>query len=682
MENIIIIIQYFWSIFVILLGDFYEECNQNHEKKFESIKKSQYELLPKLNVSIIVVKLENGQLLKGNRKVISWNDNNQNIVYEFLGLPFAQSPINERRFRFPQNLGSLLPKNSDEPYDATFHRPSCIQEYDQTFPNFAGSEMWNPPYGISEDCLYFNIWVPVTESQDDILYKWETVNNLNNFGNINYIKDSFTKANVNKSSVFWIYGGSFNSGSANLKVNDGTIFSAFENVIVLTANYRVGPFGFLYLNRTQAPGNAGIADSIMAIEWYKQNYLKYFGGSNENMCIFGESAGAMSLHLLLISNKKHLFNRAIFQSSSSYLDQSFRNKYDAYKLSLSFAEKVGCFKRSRNSKQQSSASFIPIVDMNSPLKTIESANDALKLKYNKMNFITNTNNDDFHFDEVNDDSIVKCLLNKSASILSQKQFEIDYVNDYLAMQFIPIADFDFNNLKIDNPMNEYIFNINNNKKKYNHDILVGINQNEGTYFTFYKYNNVFFNMSHFFTHDASRSLIRYNNDFVVKRLQESLKTKYPFDSSNFRENKVKNEEYYEKYVKCLSDLYSSKFINDEYNDNTDFNLDSLSNLNKNSPKLAWEKYNKILGDFIFSCPSVKLANKFSEVNPDKTFFYKFNKRQMKNPWPKWTGVMHGYEIPYIFGLPWLDLEGYDETDRYISNKTMSYWANFAKYGKL
>ena len=175
-----------------------------------------------------------------------------------------------------------------------------------------------------------------------------------------------------------------------------------------------------------------------------------------------------------------------------------------------------------------------------------------------MNFITNTNNDDFHFDEVNDDSIVKCLLNKSASILSQKQFEIEYVNDYLAMQFIPIADFDFNNLKIDNPMNEYIFNINNNKKKYNHDILVGINQNEGTYFTFYKYNNVFFNMSHFFTHDASRSLIRYNNDFVVKRLQESLKTKYPFDSSNFRENKVKNEEYYEKYEKFLESLIVQK----------------------------------------------------------------------------------------------------------------------------
>jgi len=671
MEYLFKIIQYISTFLAILLGDFYEICIQNHEKNFDRSIKFSNEALPKLEASTIVLRLENGHLLKGNRKIIDLNYNTRKIVYEFLGLPFAQAPINDKRFKFPQKLESLLPVKTDEPYDATYYRPSCIQEYDQTFPNFSGSKMWNPPNGISEDCLYFNIWVPVTEFQD------YAINSYNNLISIKFIKDVFVINSIPKTTMFWIYGGAFNSGSTNLKIYDGTIFSAFENVIVLTANYRVGPFGFLYLNKTQAPGNAGVADSIMAIEWYKQNYLKYFGGSNENMCVFGESAGAMSLHLLLISNKKHLFNRAIFQSSSSYLDQSYRNKYDAYKISLSFAEKVGCLKRPRNKKNS-----VSVVDMNSPLKWIENSNDALKLKYNKMNFMTNTNFDDFHFDEINDDAILKCLIGKNASILSQKQFEIDYVNDYLAMQFIPIADFDFDDLKIDDPTNEYIFSINNNKKKYNHDILVGINQNEGTYFTFYKYNNVFFNLSHFFTHDSNNSLIRYNNDFVVKRLQESLKTKYPFDASNYRENKIKNEEFYEKYVNCLSDLYTNKFVNDEYNGQNDFNLDSLSNLNMNLPKLAWEKYNKILGDFIFSCPSVKLANKFSEINPDKTYFYKFNKRQMANPWPKWTGVMHGYEIPYIFGLPWLDSDSYDDSDRLISNKTMNYWANFAKYGKL
>ena len=654
------------------------------EIKSKKVSKKNEERIKKMEIKtfIVIIRLENGQLLKGNRKIIESSKGNSKIVYEFLGLPFAQAPVNEKRFQFPFKLDKLLPTNPSEPYDATYYRPSCMQERDTTFPNFPGSEMWNPPHGTDENCLYFNIWVPVSDTQDDILFKWETMRNLNSFANINYVSDGFSKNNSNKSSVFWIYGGSFNSGSANLQVNDGTIFAAFENLIVMTANYRVGPFGFLYFNKTQAPGNAGVADTVAAVEWYKENYRKYFGGSMENMCIFGESAGAMSLHLLLISNKKHLFNRAIFQSSSSHLDLSYRNKYDAYKVSLSYAEKVGCLKRKKTRKQPT------IVDLDSTFRNSLSeerntlSGDALKLRYNKMNFVTNTNNDDFHFDEINDDSILKCLISANASVLSVKQFDIDYVNDYLAMQFLPIADYDFNNLKIDDPSDEYIFSINNNKKKYNHDILVGINQNEGTYFTFYKYNNVYFNLSQFFTHDNENHVIKYNNQFVVNRLRESLKTKYPYDNSNYKENKIRNDKFYEKYVNCLSDLYTSNFVNDQYNGTNNFNLDSFANLAQNSPNLAWEKYNKILGDFIFSCPSVKLANKFSEINPDKTFFYKFNRRNLNNPWPKWTGVMHGYEIPYIFGLPWLDSDNYDDNDRLISNKTMNYWSNFAKYGKL
>ncbi len=250
------------------------------------------------------------------------------------------------------------------------------------------------------------------------------------------------------------------------------------------------------------------------------------------------------------------------------------------------------------------------------------------------------------------------------------------------MQFIPIASYDFNDLKIDDPSNEYTFLINNNKKKYNHDILIGINQNEGNYFTFYKYNGVYFNMSKFFSHDQNNATLKYNNEFIINRLYESFRVKYPYDNSNFNNNKAINDKFYEKYINCISKLYSSQFPNDYYNGTKNFNLDTLVNMGYNSANLAWEKYNKIIGDFIFSCPSIKLANKFSEINPDKTYFYKFNKRSRTNPWPKWTGVMHGYEIPFIFGLPWLDFDMYDDDDRLISNKTMRYWANFAKYGKM
>jgi carboxylesterase type B len=573
-----------------------------------------------------------------------------------------------------------------------------MQEYDTTFSGFSGSEMWNPPHGVNEDCLYMNMWIPVTQEQDDVLYRQEVLNKLEDTNKINFIKTAFkstsssSNSNNMKPSLFWVYGGSFNSGSSNLRINEGTIISALENVIILTSNYRTGPFGFLYLNSTRAPGNMGVADQIMAIEWYKENYLTYFGGSYNDMCLFGESAGAMSLHLLLLSNKNHIFNRAIFQSSSSYLDTSYRSKYDAYKLSLSFAEKVGCIKTSSSASAPNSNNSTNFSQL------FKQSSNALKIKFNKNYFNKYNHYSDYYFNELNDDDIVNCLMKLNSSYLSLKQFDLDYVNEYLKMQFLPIADYNFNNLKIDDPFDEFIFNINNNFKKYTHDILVGINQNEGTYFTFYLYNNKYFDLNGFYKYYSQQQqqpsgnnnnnnnnsdTILYNNDFVAQRLHESLRTKQPYDASNTNDNnKAINDYFYDKYVKCISKLYTKKFINDYYNETNDYDLDSNNNKKQNSAQLAWQKFNKIIGDFIFSCPSIKLANKYSEINPNKTFFYKFNKRSFANPWPKWTGVMHGYEIEYIFGMPFLNYDKFGNDDRLVSKRMMNYWANFAKFGKL
>lgn len=135
--------------------------------------------------------------------------------------------------------------------------------------------MWNPAHGVSEDCLYFNIWVPVTRQQDELLYQIETLENLNTEWRINYITDAFvTRSPSLKASLFWVYGGSFNSGSANLNITDGTLLAGVENVIVVTFNYRTGPFGFLYLNNTIAPGNAGLADQVMVVEWFRETYMR------------------------------------------------------------------------------------------------------------------------------------------------------------------------------------------------------------------------------------------------------------------------------------------------------------------------------------------------------------------------------------------------------------------------
>lgn len=596
------------------------------------------------------IKLKNGQQLIGNRKVVRVEKKfsiQESVVYEFLGIPFAQAPLNEKRFEFPHRLNFLFPQNT---YNATYSRSSCWQEYDATFPGFRGSEMWNPPNGVSEDCLYFNIWIPVTKEQDSLLYA--------NHYRLTYYPNAF-KTSTLKPTLFWIYGGSFSTGSSNLRITDGTILSSFETSIVITSNYRVGPFGFLFLNSSSAPGNAGLADQVMALEWYQENYLDYFGGSRDQICLFGESAGAISINLLLLSNKAHIFKRGILQSLSSYLDIGFRKPYDALKISLDLAEKVGCL-----SINESVRSYQPALHLNGSDGSV-SQPDLIRLQ----------------------NEIHRCLLKQNSSVLSQLQFEIEYVNDHLKMQFLPTMD--FHGLIADDPLD---FRFEQLKTKNEHEILVGINFDESTFFSFYYYYGNYFELDTFLKLD-----IKYGNEFVFDRLVESLRTKkvtdFKISSIKFgekptiqityskKQNKLVDEHFYKKYAKCIYDLYTNEYNHYKDWDGSELNFD-LDTSGTNSPFLAWKKFSKILTDLIYVCPTVKLANRYNIGHSNNTYFYRFSKRSRKNPWPQWLGVIHGYEIEYIFGMPWVDKSHFANDDRELSRLMMSYWANFAKTGKL
>lgn len=101
----------------------------------------------KESLGSIIIRLKNGQLIKANRNSVKEFTNertqqNEFIVYEILSVPFAQAPLNEKRFKFPYKLDKLLPNDS---YDATQFRDSCLQELDTTHPGFKASEMWNAP---------------------------------------------------------------------------------------------------------------------------------------------------------------------------------------------------------------------------------------------------------------------------------------------------------------------------------------------------------------------------------------------------------------------------------------------------------------------------------------------------------------------------------------------------------
>ncbi|CAC5371882.1 CEL [Mytilus coruscus] len=111
----------------------------------------------------------------------------------------------------------------------------------------------------------------------------------------------------------WIHGGSYASGQGSL--NDGAMLAVTGDVIILTINYRLNIFGFLSLDGL--PGNYGLWDQIMAIQWVKDN-IPSFGGNSKSITISGESAGGTSVGLLSIAPlNKGLFQRAILQSGTA-----------------------------------------------------------------------------------------------------------------------------------------------------------------------------------------------------------------------------------------------------------------------------------------------------------------------------------------------------------------------------
>ncbi|CAH0702336.1 unnamed protein product [Spodoptera exigua] len=159
-----------------------------------------------------------------------------------------------------------------------------------------------------EDCLVLNIYTPPSRSSE--LY----------------------------SVIVFIHGGGFSSGS-NSKLIYNPQFLVKDNVIVVTINYRIGAFGFLCLGIKEAPGNIGLKDQLAALKWI-QNNIAYFGGNPNSVTIFGESAGAVSVHYLVLTNSAEgLFHRAIMDSGSVLMPQDF--KYNPIESASIVATRLG-----------------------------------------------------------------------------------------------------------------------------------------------------------------------------------------------------------------------------------------------------------------------------------------------------------------------------------------------------
>lgn len=133
--------------------------------------------------------------------------------------------------------------------------------------------------------------------------------------------------------MVWFHGGAFMAGSGNSDIY-GPDYLIEEDVVLVTVNYRLEVLGFLCLNTKEVPGNAGLKDQVAALKWVREN-ISNFGGSSENVTIFGESAGSVSVTYHLVSPmSKGLFHGAIAQSGCflNYWGYSLDNQDRAKRL--------------------------------------------------------------------------------------------------------------------------------------------------------------------------------------------------------------------------------------------------------------------------------------------------------------------------------------------------------------
>jgi para-nitrobenzyl esterase len=191
---------------------------------------------------------------------------NVGAVNEFLGIPYAEPPIGKLRFRPTRPTRHWQSKL----YNATQFSPECLQS-----TLFAG-ESDNRPN--DEDCLYLNIWQPVSIARKN------------------------SKENNSKYPVLiWIYGGAFVHGGSSLPEYYGNKLAA-RGVVVVSFNYRLGALGFLVSTADGLFGNYGLDDQKTAIQWV-QDHIASFGGDPDRVTLCGESAGAMSIGLHVLDQQ-------------------------------------------------------------------------------------------------------------------------------------------------------------------------------------------------------------------------------------------------------------------------------------------------------------------------------------------------------------------------------------------
>uniref|UniRef100_A0A1A9W1F4 Carboxylesterase type B domain-containing protein n=1 Tax=Glossina brevipalpis TaxID=37001 RepID=A0A1A9W1F4_9MUSC len=248
-------------------------------------------------------------------------------VDQYLGLPYAESPVGNRRFMPP---GAPLPWQG---LKMAHHLPSvCPQKLPDitaamSSGNAAGKlskgryKYWTrllPYLKIeNEDCLHLNVYVPSENDVTAALFQRKFLYPV----------------------IVYIHGESFDWNSGN--AYDGSVLASYGEVIVVTVNYRLGILGFMRPSINEnTVANFGLLDQIAALHWIKEN-IGYFGGDKDSVTLMGHTTGAACVNYLMISPvASGLFHRAILMSGSAMSDWAASNY--SLQLTMQIAHGLNC----------------------------------------------------------------------------------------------------------------------------------------------------------------------------------------------------------------------------------------------------------------------------------------------------------------------------------------------------
>ena len=268
-------ISFFAVIIVIAIGVTLIVILNNHHCSNQNIESCSTENLEK-----VIVKTDVG-LFKGSKEIF----NNNKISYKFKGIPFAEPPVENLRWRPPVPKRKLV-----DLYIANKSNTLCIQFVPPPFPHVEREP--------SEDCLYLHVHTPTLDK------------------------------NANLPVFVWIHGGYLMNGYADMigYYPDGE-FAADMNVVTVSLSYRLNAFGYLTLKELwdngSAYGNYGLLDQILALKWVKDN-INNFGGNPNLITVSGQSSGGTSVNALAASPLANgLFQRAIPMSGSPSFPRNF-----------------------------------------------------------------------------------------------------------------------------------------------------------------------------------------------------------------------------------------------------------------------------------------------------------------------------------------------------------------------